>query len=208
MARIILTRGLPACGKTTWTREYVAQNKGTTKRIAKDDLRMMFDGHHEFGVIHEHFVNDIRDGMIETCLHHHFDVVLDETFARHADLHWLCDHYLYAEIIVVEFNVATEECIRRDALRERPLGVDVIRDYERVFREEDSRCSSTQSLRQKVGRFIEGTNASSMKLDGSLVGSPFSLFGEKDNPLWEKYAHSGLKTPSPISRLSSLPTFS
>ena len=44
MQKIILTRGLPASGKTTWAREYVGEPTNKTINICKDDLRTMLKG--------------------------------------------------------------------------------------------------------------------------------------------------------------------
>lgn len=43
MLKIILCKGLPASGKSTWTRELIDKNPEKYKRINKDDLRAMLD---------------------------------------------------------------------------------------------------------------------------------------------------------------------
>ena len=39
MQKVILLKGLPASGKSTWAKAVVEQGKGQYKRINKDDLR-------------------------------------------------------------------------------------------------------------------------------------------------------------------------
>ena len=41
--KLIMTRGLPASGKSTWAKEQVIASGGRTKRVNKDDLRAMID---------------------------------------------------------------------------------------------------------------------------------------------------------------------
>ena len=40
--KLIMTKGLPASGKSTWAKQYLDDNPGT-KRVNKDDLRAMLD---------------------------------------------------------------------------------------------------------------------------------------------------------------------
>jgi len=44
MKKVILTKGLPASGKTTWAKKVLKDNPGAYKRINKDELRLMLDG--------------------------------------------------------------------------------------------------------------------------------------------------------------------
>jgi len=39
--KVIILKGLPASGKTTWAKKFVQENGGLYKRISKDDLRAM-----------------------------------------------------------------------------------------------------------------------------------------------------------------------
>ena len=41
--KVILMRGLPGSGKSTYAKKVVEENPNAFKRINRDDLRMMFD---------------------------------------------------------------------------------------------------------------------------------------------------------------------
>jgi tRNA uridine 5-carbamoylmethylation protein Kti12 len=61
--KIILTRGLPASGKSTWSKEQVAKSNGKVKRVNKDDLRDMIDAG-IWSKINEQLILDARDAML------------------------------------------------------------------------------------------------------------------------------------------------
>lgn len=42
MAKLIITRDLPASGKTTWARSWVAEDPIHRTRVNRDDIRAMF----------------------------------------------------------------------------------------------------------------------------------------------------------------------
>ena len=58
--KIILTRGLPASGKSSWAKEFVKNSNGKAKRINKDLLREMIDSS-VYSKPNEKFILEIRD---------------------------------------------------------------------------------------------------------------------------------------------------
>jgi tRNA uridine 5-carbamoylmethylation protein Kti12 len=65
MRTIVMTIGLPASGKSTYSKELVKKEPGRWKRVSKDDLREMFDCY-EFTQSNEKFVEGWRE-MGLTC---------------------------------------------------------------------------------------------------------------------------------------------
>ena len=61
--RLIVLRGLPGSGKSTWAREYMAQRSGAV-RINRDDLREMLHGDRPWNVIDEAVTVRARDALI------------------------------------------------------------------------------------------------------------------------------------------------
>lgn len=134
MRKLILTRGLPASGKTTWAR--LQQKKDPNfVLVNKDELRaMLHSSVHSKG--REEFVLSTRDFIVEKALSEGHDVIVHDTnFAGKHSLRLgeLAKKHK-AELLVEDFSgVPLEECIRRDSGRPNAVGAAVIkkmwRDY-------------------------------------------------------------------------------
>ncbi len=75
--KVIITRGLPASGKTTWSRQWVHDHP-EYKRINRDDLRMMiYEG--AWNQKKEEAVLASRRAMIWAMLDNGWYIVLDDT---------------------------------------------------------------------------------------------------------------------------------
>jgi len=128
--QIILLRGLPGSGKTTWALQEVAAHPDTYKRINKDSLRAMFDGTCGYSFEREVFILDVRETLIGMALERGFSVIIDDTnFGEHHEQRIRYSFEDRAQITVKDFtDVPLEECIRRDAGRDKPVGEEVIRN--------------------------------------------------------------------------------
>jgi predicted kinase len=134
MQTVTLTRGLPASGKTTAALKLVADSGGRTRRVNLDALRLMLDDND--GSVrntreHEEVVLQVQDAAILAAVDAGFDAVLDNTHLvprlpnRYKKLLATRD----ITFAVADFtDVPVEECIRRDAARDRPVGEALIRD--------------------------------------------------------------------------------
>jgi predicted kinase len=126
--RVILLKGLPASGKSTWAKEQVRRNPGRYKRVNKDELREMLDAG-EFSEDNEKFVIKVRDRLILAGLESGKDVIVDDTNlnpAHEERIRRLVKGR--AEVEVRAFEVEVEEAIRRDRERARSVGEKVIRE--------------------------------------------------------------------------------
>lgn len=128
MKKVILTRGLPASGKSTWAKQVVAFNPNSYKRVNKDELRAMLDNS-KWSKDSEKFILDVRDQIILSALEKGKHVIVDDT--NFSDKHVNRISQLVkglAEIEIVDFtDVSVEECISRDLKRANPVGEKVIR---------------------------------------------------------------------------------
>jgi len=119
MNKVILTMGLPGCGKSTWAREFIAQNPDWV-RVNRDDLRIQFGGpNYEFNSKIEKQVLNERDRLILEALAKGLNVIVDETFCN-ANTRKKMEEFLAgkADFEYKSFmDVTPEECIRRDAGR-------------------------------------------------------------------------------------------
>lgn len=78
MAKLIYTVGLPASGKTRWSKEYVNTHPGTV-HVTKDDLREMLHCGTPHNNQNESFTCAIRDSIICEALTLQRDVIVDDT---------------------------------------------------------------------------------------------------------------------------------
>lgn len=170
MSTVYLCRGIPASGKSTLTRQMTAASDGRLKRICKDELRLMMDTTHRFGLAHMREYNDMIDGMIHELLNSGFDVVLDETFMRVVDLQRVAKMLKAyrknfkedVRMVILDLTqVPFEECVLRDKARHPSLGYDVLLDYKETLEREGDTCTITESLRADFGHFISATITSS-----------------------------------------------
>lgn len=76
--KLIMTRGLPASGKSTWAKEQVIASGGRTKRVNKDDLRAMIDNS-VWSKQNEKNVLAVRDYITKHYLLLGNDVIVDDT---------------------------------------------------------------------------------------------------------------------------------
>ncbi len=131
--RLIICKGLPASGKTTWAKEYVATHRSTI-RLNWDDLRhQFFDGKHTRAK--EGIVKAARDVLVLMALEQNQSVVVDDTNLHPSNEERLRELAEESGAIVEirEFRVPVKECIRRDRLREKPVGAKVIREFAELY---------------------------------------------------------------------------
>lgn len=132
---LTMLRGLPGCGKSTWSLQQVEESKGGTKRISKDDLRAMLDGG-KWSRDNEKFVLKMRDHIAIEALQAGKHVIIDDTgFAEfhEVNLRALAGKY-GAQFQIQDFTrVSIETCIERDLKRQHSVGESVIRKMWRQY---------------------------------------------------------------------------
>ncbi len=147
MLTVIMLKGLPASGKTTWAKNLIKKNPGRWKRVNKDDLRMMMDNG-EWSGNNERLVVTIRDAIIVESLVSGFNVVVDDTNFNEVHEQQIRDYvqrimmlnsHMNIQVNVKTFyKITPKECIERDQKRERPVGARVIMDmYNQYLRPKD-----------------------------------------------------------------------
>jgi predicted kinase len=119
MRTILVLRGLPGCGKSTFAKELLKKEPDRWKRFNRDDLRAMVDDS-RWSKDNELFIVEIQEILVKAALHAGYDVVLDNTHLVPQTINKI---YKLAESIgdvkVIEkgFNVSIQECLSRNALR-------------------------------------------------------------------------------------------
>jgi tRNA uridine 5-carbamoylmethylation protein Kti12 len=78
MINVILTRGLPASGKSSWASTMVANNTGVYKRVEKDILRDMLDLS-VWSKKNESFIEIVRNEIICRAIGEQYSVIVSDT---------------------------------------------------------------------------------------------------------------------------------
>lgn len=132
-----ITRGLPASGKTTWAKAWVAEDPTSRARVNRDDLRAMLHDGVWKGHPTEKQVIAARDKVIAALLRQGVSVVCDDTnlpvrtchelirLANENRADWkILDHFA---------RVPVDVCLKRDRERAKPVGDNVIVDMHDKF---------------------------------------------------------------------------
>ncbi|MEU7317461.1 AAA family ATPase [Streptomyces sp. NPDC007083] len=144
MPKLIITRGLPASGKTTWAQTWVSAGDAYNAcgsgrvRVSRDDLRLMLfgPGYSTPVPVCERLVSQAERSQVEAALTADCDVVVDAMNLRPKYVRQWQDvaTNMGAGFVTREFPISIDEAIRRDAQRERPVGEDVIRAQSRFLK--------------------------------------------------------------------------
>lgn len=129
--KIILTKGLPASGKSTWAKE---QTKLGFKRINKDDLRAMLDNS-LWSKSNEKFIIKTRNALVKLAIESGHSVIVDDTNlhpSHETSLIQLAVELGCAFEVKSFLDVPLEVCLERDKKRPNYVGEAVIK---RMYRE-------------------------------------------------------------------------
>lgn len=125
MATLIVTRGLPGSGKTTWARD-----QSGYFRVNRDDIRKMLLDTWPYGDSGaEEACTTMTHSAIRTLLYSGYDVICDDTNLdiKHLKPILQIARTAGAEIVVQDFtNVPLVDCILQDSMRPNPVGEEVI----------------------------------------------------------------------------------
>ncbi|UDL16838.1 polynucleotide kinase [Arthrobacter phage Atuin] len=133
---IWLTRGLPASGKSTWAKEWVAEDSDWRLRINRDDLRhQLFNKFWPLTRMQEDHVTLMEERMVEAAIKAKVSVVVDATHLKASYIKRWYDvgNRLGVPVKVKDFDTDVELCVLRDEQRDRQVGEEVIRDMHRRF---------------------------------------------------------------------------
>jgi predicted kinase len=122
VTRLLITRGLPASGKTTFARKL----QPMVVRVNRDDLRLLLHGRRLFTQWAEGQVTVVQRAMVESLLRAGASVIVDDTNLRPQRVREWAElaARFHAGFEVHDFtDVPLAECLRRDAAR--PAGEQV-----------------------------------------------------------------------------------
>jgi predicted kinase len=189
--KIILTRGLPASGKSTWAKKWVAEAENYRVRINFDDIRnMMGPYNHDFWSHKgkKKILMDMFRSFVNNAMLYSFDIVIDNmnlsdtavnqvkelvnTFNRNCE----DTHY---DIEFKDFlDISVDECIERDSLRINPIGEKAIKQIYRTHKDKIALLNNKKKYNQlkqyEDSIDINKPNCIIIDMDGTLC---FNLSG-------------------------------
>lgn len=130
MAKLIITRGVPASGKTTWALTWVSEESEVQRvRINRDDIRFMLFG--EYTGVDELAVTKMQESLLRSAMKSSYDIVLDNTslYNKHIKDVLKIARDFYYEVEYKDFEISLEEAVERDSKRERQVGEEVIKMF-------------------------------------------------------------------------------
>lgn len=134
MVKVILCKGIPASGKSTWAKEEVFRGRGTWKRVNRDDIRAMIDGG-VYSPSNEKLVLKIRDLVVQEAVKNGINVIIDDTNIKDKGKNFdeICAIVealnINAQVIEKPFYIDVNEAVERDAKRPVPVGEKVVRTF-------------------------------------------------------------------------------
>lgn len=140
---IVICQGIQGSGKSTWAKEWVKEDPNNRVRYNNDSIVEMlganFSGN--LGMT----IRGIRQKAIEIIMRHGFNLVVDNMNLdpKHTrELGYIITKvnndddcpYEYEPVFKTFFETPLDECIRRDSLRPKPIGEEVIRNTYEKFK--------------------------------------------------------------------------
>ena len=133
MKKILILRGLPASGKSTYAKNLLTQNPHAWKRLNKDELRAMLDNS-VHSKTNEKFIENVRDMMLVEALKEGKNVVIDDTNLSERPVErikqvvqkYITDSGETVNVEIKDIKTSLEECLERDKKREKKVGESVI----------------------------------------------------------------------------------
>lgn len=161
--KIILTKGLPASGKSTWAREFIKGKKDWV-RVNNDELGSMLFGE-TFAEGRGHQIDSFRHDLINKALDKDLNVIIDNTnlHPKHEEYvkELVTTTYTKYTVEIKDFtHVPLNECIKRNKARANPVPEKVIRGmYTQYVLPNTNKPTQDTTLPKAVVFDIDGTIA-------------------------------------------------
>lgn len=132
MSKLIVLRGIPASGKSTWAVEYAKKNSLTTIVINRDALRKMCGVY--WVANREPLIKEMEDNLVTIALEADYDVIVDATNLNQSAIdRWKTLLKEGDEMEIKTFDISLNKAIFRDWKRGlmggHKVGRKVVKDF-------------------------------------------------------------------------------
>ena len=126
--KLIILKGVPASGKSTFAREYVKGRRDTII-VNRDSIREMCGDY--WMPERENYITSVENFMVEKGLEKGYTVMVDATNLNPKTMRkWRAVAEIHGvELDTKEFRISVEEALKRDNERDRKVGEKVILEF-------------------------------------------------------------------------------
>ena len=160
MAKVLFMQGLPASGKTTWSKDFCEKNSQWI-RVSRDDLRSMRGKY--WIPKQESLITLLEYNCILIALQQGYNVVVDATNLNKSRLTSLKKSIstIFPDVIYESkfFDISVEECIKRDLNRPLSVGEDVIKNMAKLLEPDRNDYKQNKTLPKIIIVDLDGTVA-------------------------------------------------
>ena len=153
MRTLVILRGSPASGKSTWVKKMGLENytlcADTIRLLVESPIIVPDKNHRVISQKNDNYVWQLLFELLEKRMSRGEFVVIDATHSRSSDFsryNKLCERYRYRRYYVDFSDVSIEECKRRNSLRE---------DYKRVPENVIDKMYSRLKTQSKTSGWVE-----------------------------------------------------
>lgn len=187
---ITLTVGIPASGKSTWSK---AQSKKDTNlvRICRDDFRQMLQSSQMMPGKGEELVSQLVESSIREAISEGYNVIVDQTNCNAKYLRKLIEFCRDLDDVTLEFfDIDYDEAIERNSKREMKVPDSVIKKMLDGYKNVDNEFNDfyPKNVAEKYVPDVNKPKAIIFDIDGTLA-----IMGDRNPYDWKKV---GLDSPN------------
>lgn len=199
MNKLIICRGIPASGKSTWARKWVAEDPTHRVRLNWDDMRNMMGPYWVPERENTNVLKELRQCFLRHMMERDWDIVCDNMNLNPKEIEFYKDavdafnkngHSYTIEF--KDFFTPVEVCIERDSKRENPIGEKVIRDLWKKYKQDIWRREIESKMNKLKTYDSTKTDCILVDMDGTLA---FNLHGR---PFYGPGTAEGIKYDAPL----------
>lgn len=188
MKKLILTRGLPASGKSTWAKAWVAKSPLDRRRINNDDMVIELGLVGDFRDRSYNILKEAREFRLKAFMSKGYDIVLDNmnlSKTSNEEAKKFAEEYGY-EIEYKDFlNISLEELLDRNSKRKTDVTEEILRKLYKKFKPTICKILAEQEVSRWVKYDKTLPECIIVDLDGTVAfnvsGRPFYGEGCKEN---------------------------